>query len=67
MVARCRYCDNRNVVTISFRMQGSDGSEGHDVQLRSCHRCGRRHWEASEGTIPLSNVLEMASRSLRRN
>lgn len=54
---RCPACTKGSLIEIRMSVGGSD------LTFRRCGRCEAKGWESPEGTIPLSQVLELAARS----
>ncbi|MEX2256678.1 MAG: hypothetical protein WEC34_14655 [Acidimicrobiia bacterium] len=50
---RCSSCTKGSVIEIRMRVSGSD------LTFRRCGRCEHQTWEAAEGTVPLTRVLEL--------
>jgi hypothetical protein len=51
---RCPSCSKGSLVEIRMRVKGTD------LTFRRCGRCEAQGWEALEGPVPLSRVLELA-------
>jgi hypothetical protein len=50
---RCRACAKGSIIEIRMRVSGSE------LTFRRCGCCEAQTWEASEGVIPLTRVLEL--------
>lgn len=50
---RCASCSVGSMIEIRMRVSGSD------LTFRRCGRCESQSWEAPEGVVPLTRVLEL--------
>jgi DNA-directed RNA polymerase subunit RPC12/RpoP len=53
---KCQECGHGRI--ISIRVQLGDGSH---IELSTCQYCESKVWTSSEGEVPLTRVLELAS------
>jgi hypothetical protein len=49
----CTSCATGSIIEIQMRVAGSD------LTFRRCGRCEAQTWEAAEGVVPLTRVLEL--------
>ena len=52
----CPGCRTRQLVVIDMHVGGES------VRMASCSSCDARWWEGTDGALPLTQVLELASR-----
>jgi hypothetical protein len=50
---RCPSCAKASIIEIRMRVSGSD------LTFRRCGGCESQTWEAPEGVVPLTRVLEL--------
>jgi DNA polymerase III alpha subunit (gram-positive type) len=50
---RCPTCAKGSIIEINMCVSGSD------LTFRRCGHCEAQTWEAAEGVVPLTRVLEL--------
>ena len=50
---RCPACAKGSIIEIRMRVAGSE------LTFRRCGRCEAQTWQAPEGVVPLTRVLEL--------